>query len=144
MNKHGFDGRGSPAERATPIRTLIVDDSRASLTSLRAFLKAETALDLLGLATDGQDAVRLSQALHPDLVLMDVQMPRLNGLEATQQIKAGSPAPKIILITIHSGPEIRARAQAAGADGFLTKSELGEHLLPAIFKLFPRAIRTES
>ncbi len=122
----------------SPIRILLVDDSPAFLDSAAAYLDGQPDLRVVGRAFSGQAALEQVAALRPDLVLMDIAMPGLNGLEATQQIKAQPNAPAVIILTLHDNPEYRRAAANAQADGFVTKSDFGVQLLPAIRSLFAR------
>jgi DNA-binding NarL/FixJ family response regulator len=77
--------------------------------------------EVIGEAQNGREAVEQARALHPDVILMDLEMPILDGYEATRQIKAQLPAPRVIILSIHNSPEEQLRARAAGADGFVVK-----------------------
>ncbi len=121
------------------IRVLIVDDLhpvRQGLVSVLqlAARKTTPAIEVIGEAQDGAEAVRQDQALHPDVILMDLEMPVLNGYEATRQIKAEQPATRVIILSIHAGAEEEARARAAGADDFVVKGASYQVLLNAILK----------
>jgi CheY-like chemotaxis protein len=108
------------------VRTLLVDDSQF-MRALLSILIEESGFDLVGTAADGRQALRSVAALKPDLVLMDVDMPCLDGLEATRSIKESGKqsgyAPVIVMVTSEDTSECRSRAQDAGADGFVSKSE---------------------
>jgi len=123
-----------------PIRTVVVDNSPFVLKTLSSFLKQQRDFQLVGTATDGCHAVRRVVELEPDLVLMALQLPGMNGLEATRQIKARSQAPAVIMVTADDTPECRAAANAAGTDGFVSKQKnLPTQLRAAIRGLFPAA-----
>ena len=110
-----------------PIRVLIVDDQLRARRSVRALLSTWTrALDIRE-AGNGREALRLVEELPPDLVLMDVRMPEIDGLEATVQIKARWPQIKVIVLSMYI--EHSDEALAAGADAFVGKGEAWERLL---------------
>jgi DNA-binding NarL/FixJ family response regulator len=111
-------------------RVLIADDRPHSRRGLRAVLGLRSEIVIVGEATDGEEAVRLAEALRPDVVLMDAKMPRLDGVEATRFIKERWPEIRLVLLTVHAG--YRAEALAAGADAFLIKGCSREELLGAI------------
>jgi two-component system response regulator DesR len=127
----------APTDNGRPVRAVIVEDSPLVMKELAVLLKQQSDVQLIGSATDGCGAVRRVMELRPDLVLMDLQLPGINGLEATRQIKARSQAPAIILVTADDTPGCRAAARAAGTDGFVGKQHLFTRLRPAIRKLFP-------
>jgi two-component system response regulator DesR len=127
----------APADNGSPVRALIVDDSPLVMKTLASLLEQQSNIQLIGSATDGYGAVRRAMELSPDLVLMDMQLPGINGLEATRQIKARSHAPAVILVAADDTPGCRAAARAAGTDGFVDKQYLSTRLRPAIRKLFP-------
>ncbi len=120
----------------SPIRILLVDDSVAFLDSAAAYLAGQPDLRVIGRALSGRTAIEQIAALRPDLVLMDIAMPDLNGLEATRQIKALPNAPRVIILTLHDNPEYCRAAVAVQADGFVAKSDFGVQLLAAIRSLF--------
>lgn len=112
------------------MNVLIVDDDRASREGLRELFELRPNITVIGEAIDGEDAVRQTDTLHPDLVVMDVQMPRMDGLEATRQIKRHSPGIRVILLTMYR--EYRAAALRCGADAFLVKGDGIGPLLAAL------------
>jgi DNA-binding NarL/FixJ family response regulator len=121
------------------LRILLVDDSPIFLEAAAGFLSADPWIASVGRSLSGREACAQILLTNPDLVLMDVAMADLNGLEVTRQIKAGPVSPRIVIVTLHDTPEYRMAAQAAGADGFIAKSELGTTLLPLIHTLFAGA-----
>lgn len=131
-----------------PVSTLIVDDSPSFLQSALRFLAMDSRIDVIGVALSGPEALEQVEQLHPDLVLMDLAMPGLNGLEATRLLKAGANPPRVVILTLHDTVEYRAAAEEASADGFMAKSDFGVLLLPLIETLrgqgtcFPDAVST--
>jgi DNA-binding NarL/FixJ family response regulator len=119
-----------------PIRTLIVDDSPVALESLRRFLGTDQECELAGSGQDGRQAVEMAAALHPDVVLLDLEMPSMNGLDATRQIKLQADPPVVVIVTVFNDDGCRAAAIAAGADGFVCKGEVASVLLPLVHALF--------
>src|ERR1700722_19600985 len=113
-------------------RLLIVDDHEIFRRGLRALLEPSSEWQICGEAVDGVDAVEQCQSLKPDIVVLDVSMPRLNGLEAARLIKRQEPEPLIVIITQHDSPQIRTAALEAGARAFVTKSAVGSELLSAL------------
>jgi len=114
-----------------PIRILIADDHPMFRFGLRALLAAEADTEVLGEATDGQDAVSKAASLKPDLILMDINLPLLNGIEATRQILKQNPDIGILIITMFEDDTIFAALQA-GARGYILKGAEGEETLRAI------------
>ena len=116
------DEAGSrPAGRGEPIRVLIVDDHALIRRSLELALTAETDIEVVGEASDGQEAVELAARLLPDVVLMDVRMPRRSGIEATRAIKESAPSTRIVMLTVSDEEEDLFEAIKAGATGYLLK-----------------------
>lgn len=117
------------------IRVLLVDDNSVFLAATSDFLKTDPQIEVVGLAQSGMDAVRRVDELQPDLVLMNLVMPGINGLAATRLIKAKSLATRVIILTHHDDPVYRFQAEAVNADGFIVKSEIDKGLLPLIHAL---------
>lgn len=113
-----------PVEAATPVRVLIADDAPITRSLLRLWLKRHGSLDLVAEATDGVEAVDLARRERPDLVLLDLSMPRMDGLEAAVEIRRSLPAAKIIIFSAFSVERMGAPALLAGADIYVEK-ELG-------------------
>ena len=125
-------------ERSRRIGTLVVDDNPVFLEHLNRFLATEPAISVIGQARSGLEATEQVARLGPDLVLIDLAMPGMNGLEATVRIKAKPCPPRVIIVTLHDGPEYSQAALVAKADGFLPKGDLRSALMPMIAELFPR------
>ena len=118
-----------------PSRLLIVDDHEIFRRGLRALLEPSSDWEICGEAVDGLDAVEQCKSLKPDVVVLDVSMPRLNGLEAARLIQKENPGSKIVIITQHDSPQIRMAAMEAGARAFVTKSAVGSELISALKNL---------
>lgn len=112
------------------IQALIVDDRHRSRNGLRALLDTCSEIEVIGEAINGQEAVDRTEESQPDVVLMDVRMPVMDGLEATRLIKGRWPTIRVIMLTIYT--TYQADALAAGADAFLVKGCPSEELLGAI------------
>ena len=115
-----------------PIRVLIVDDHAVVRAGMRMLLESDPELEIVGEGENGQDAVRLARDLYPDVILMDVTMPVMDGVEATRRIKAESSETAILAITIHEGPDYFFQMLQAGASGYVPKRAAPEDLLRAI------------
>ncbi len=102
-------------------RVLIVDDVPQVRHELRTLLPLLADIDIVGEAQDGQRAVELATALRPDVILMDVEMPIVDGLAATRSIKQQCPQCRVIVLSIHNDEQTRAQARLAGADDFVDK-----------------------
>ncbi len=133
---HRHRSKGIMDIRHRPIRTLVVDDSASALHSICCFLKLQPDIDIVGTATDGCQGLASAHALHPDLVLMDVQMPVMNGIEAALRLRQDLPATLIIMVTVHDTPEVRHACREAGADGFVAKEHLDEELPALLEEIF--------
>ena len=111
-------------------RVLLVDDSPAFRGLMQWYLGTLPQVEIVAEATDGEQAIAEVQRLHPDVVLMDVRMPRMDGLEATRRIRASRETPRILLLTNHATAIPAGLAAEAGADELLDKAQLAD-LLPA-------------
>jgi DNA-binding NarL/FixJ family response regulator len=125
---------GSGTEGAA-MRILLVDDDDGFRAALLGLLLQGGCPVEVEEAADGETAVRMASSRPPDVVLMDLTMPRMNGLEATRRIKAHSPDLPVIILTVHDDPSYERTARAAGADDFLLKKTAGTALWPALARL---------
>lgn len=114
------------------IKVFIADDHAMVREGLRLILEAERDIGVIGEAADGRQAVRLIQRLTPDVAIMDIAMPILNGIEATEQILNSKTFTRIIILSMHSSKEHIFRALEAGAKGYLLKESAGKELVKAI------------
>ncbi len=114
------------------IRLVLVDDQPGVRQGLRMLLTLEPDMTVVGEGSNGREAMTLVQRLAPDVVLMDVEMPEMDGISATAMIHAGTPQSAVIMLSIYDDVSTRARADAAGAAAFVTKSGAIEVLLATI------------
>ncbi|GAB3141472.1 response regulator transcription factor [Micromonospora sonneratiae] len=115
-----------------PIRVLLADDHHLVRTGFRVILETEDDIEVVGEAVDGEQAVALVARTHPDVVLMDVEMPRLDGLAATRQIAAAKSGPAVLILTTFDRDDYLFAALQAGASGFLLKNGTPEDLIDAV------------
>jgi DNA-binding NarL/FixJ family response regulator len=113
------------------VRLLLADDHTMLRESLRRSLEAN-GLIVVGEASDGEEAARLAAALRPDVVLMDVSMPILDGVEATRQIRRDAPGVQVVMLTMHADQEVLVRALRAGAAGYLVKDCTTDDVVQAV------------
>jgi len=114
------------------IRVLIVDDHPVVRKGLTAFLSSESDLEVIGTASDGEEAISLAVELSPDLVLMDLSMPGIGGIEATRQLLAAAPDTRVMMLTSFGGHERMVDALKAGAVGYVVKDTAPADLLRAV------------
>ena len=115
-----------------PIRVLLVDDQEIVRQGLATILKYAPGIQVAGEASDGEEAVALAQALRPDVILMDLKMPRLGGIPATRRIRATLPETRVIILTTYDTDDLVFEGIKAGAQGYLLKDAAGETLAEAI------------
>jgi len=114
------------------IRILLADDHSVVRMGLEALISTEPGLSVVGHAADGNEAVLQYRKLKPDVVLMDLLMPQMNGTQALAQIRSEFPAARILILSTSDGDDDVYRALQAGASGYILKSSPGEQLIPAI------------
>ena len=117
---------------AAKIRILLVDDHPLVRRALRDILEKEADLQVIGEAGDGLEALRMTEESHPDIVIMDISMPNMNGVEATKQIKAANPLALVLILTVHTDVETIFSILQAGAGGYLVKSVFGPEVVHTI------------
>jgi DNA-binding NarL/FixJ family response regulator len=122
----------TPDRTGRRVRILLVEDMPQVLHDLRQLLELTGQIEIVGEAEDGAEAVRLAGEIFPEAVILDLEMLRLDGYEAARLIKELQPAPRVIILSAHAGPEEQQRARAAGADGFVMKGDRYEVLVNAI------------
>jgi DNA-binding NarL/FixJ family response regulator len=121
--------------RVTTLRILIVDDHAVVRRGVRALLESHQDWEVCGEATNGRDAVEAAQRLKPDIVVMDLSLPGLNGLDATRQILKDSPNTEVLVLTMHHSEELARDVLQAGARGYVLKRDADENLIAAIESL---------
>ena len=120
-----------------PLRMVVADDAPESRALARAMFGVVEGVDVVGMAADGQQAVDLVESTHPDLILLDVAMPVMDGLEAAAAIRAGWPEVKIAMYSAYNRDRMSAAALAAGADVYVEKAATFDELLKQVHVLFP-------
>jgi len=116
-------------ERKATIRVLLVDDVAQVRHDLRTVLTLNGDIEIVGEASNGQEAIKLVETLHPDVVLLDLEMPVMDGYETARAIKSSSPSCHVIVLTVHDYPAAHQRAIQAGADSFIVKGSSVEQLI---------------
>ena len=116
------------------MRLLLVDDHEVVRRGVRSLLSDQIGWDVCGEAVDGQDAIEKARELKPDLIVMDVSMPRLNGLEATRQLRNVLPHCEVLILSQHESSEMARQALKAGARGYVVKSSISRDLISAVAK----------
>lgn len=133
------------------VRVLVVDDHALFAEALMLTLGIDDRIQVVGSASSGVEAVSLAKALDPDVVLMDVHMPSMDGIEATRHVRRVSPRSRVVIVSAARSPELAAHARLAGAERYLTKDTPAVELIDAIVDvprwatvtpLFPTEART--
>jgi len=114
------------------IRILIADDHDVVRSGVRLLIERESGWEICGEAADGREAVALAEKVQPDVVVLDMTMPELNGLEAARQIKKRSPKVEIVMLTAHENEDLVHQVFDVGARSYILKTEAAKHLVPAI------------
>jgi DNA-binding NarL/FixJ family response regulator len=120
-----------------PIRVLIADDHRLFAQALEAILEADERIEVAGHARDGREAVELAASLEPDVILMDIAMPTMDGFQATRLIRKDDPTARILMLTGSNSRSDVDRARKAGAVGYVTKDRIAAELIDAIVEVVP-------
>lgn len=122
---------------ASRIRVLLVDDNDEFLARISAWLDGWPWLEVVGQVGSGEAAIFEANRLAPDLVLTDLCMPGMNGIEVARRLKRKPDGPRVIVVTFYASASLRSEAIAAGADGLLDKADVTECLMPSIRSMFP-------
>lgn len=120
------------------IRVLVVDDEPLFMEMVAALLGAEEGVDIVGAATNGEEGVRLARALAPDVIVMDISMPVMDGINATREIRKDNPNARILILTGGSSVAEVDKARKAGAGAYLTKDRIANELVAEIRSLAAR------
>ncbi|MEO9533479.1 MAG: response regulator transcription factor [Crocinitomicaceae bacterium] len=120
---------------ATPIKVLIVDDHQLIIDGLKGFVATDASYKIVGEANNGNDAIKLASVLQPDIILMDIEMPGLSGIQASQEIKKERADCKIIIISMHKEKELIKKLISYGIDGYLLKNSSQLEVLSAMKKV---------
>ena len=120
------------------IRVLIADDHRMFAEALEAILASDPRLEVAGQAADGAEAVRVALKMRPDVILMDIAMPIMDGLQATKQIRKQWPTARVLMLTGSNSRTDVNRAREAGAAGYVTKERIAAELIDAILEIAAR------
>lgn len=115
-------------------RVLLVDDHQLIIDALRGFIETNPAYKVVGEANNGVDAIRLASVLNPDVILMDIEMPEMSGIQACEEIKRLKPEIKIIIVSMHHEKQLIRKLIDRGADGYLLKNSQQREVMDAIDK----------
>jgi DNA-binding NarL/FixJ family response regulator len=130
-------GVGAMTHSNRRIRVVVADDSPTALAAMCRYLESEAIFEVIGTARDGEQLIAEAQRKSPDLVLSDLSMPRMTGLEAATVLRKASPGLRILIVTQLNGLSLRDECLRSGADGLVEKSQMPEKLLEEVSRLFP-------
>lgn len=116
----------------TPLTLLVVDDHIVVRTGLRSLLSTQSTMEVVAEAGNGKEAMEKARELHPDIIIMDITMPLMDGIEATRRITAHDPAARILALTVHEDKQFFFRMLLAGARGYISKQAASQELVTAI------------
>jgi two-component system response regulator NreC len=122
-------------EFSQPVRIMLADDHAILRTGLRLMLSNVPNLEVVGEATNGREAVAKAEELKPDVVIMDITMPEMNGIEATTELKRRLPRTKVLFLTMHENEELLFRTVQAGGSGYVLKKSADKELVEAIYQV---------
>jgi DNA-binding NarL/FixJ family response regulator len=123
---------GSSRREGRPVRILVVDDHETVRRGVCSILESRKHIEVCGEASNGQDAIEKAAELKPDLIILDVSMPTVDGFAAARQIRTFLPEVPILMLSMHDGHRVIEEAQQAGAQGFVSKNAAGQVLLRAV------------
>ena len=123
------------------IRVVVADDSRTALRAVCAYLDFEGQFEIVGTANDGLGVLQQAESLCPDLVLMDLRMPRMTGLESAMHLRKSAPEVRVLIFTELNGLRLREECLEVGVDGFVEKSQMPENLMEEVRRVFPEIHR---
>ncbi len=118
------------------IKTIVVDDDKNFIQRINSFLSNDKSIEVVGEAYNGRNVIKLCKDLHPDLVVMDIRMPVMDGVQASKEITDKFPDIKIIILTVFDFKEYRDASNTAGARSYVLKKKMYTDLLPEIKRLF--------
>jgi two-component system, NarL family, response regulator LiaR len=128
----GESGKTGLVSAPEPIRVLLADDDLGFLEALEALFADDERFEIVGTAEDGEEALALAISLQPDVVTMDIEMPRLDGVEATRQIRAEVPETRVVVVSASAYASRAETAREAGAAAYVSKSVFAEELLATV------------
>jgi DNA-binding NarL/FixJ family response regulator len=116
------------------VRILVVDDFKPWRSFVRSVFRGSPEFEIVGESTDGHEAVRMSSELQPDIVLLDIGLPKLNGFDAAREIQQVSPGSKIVFVSLERSEAMLRQAQKIGAKGFVSKLDVEDGLMKAVMR----------
>lgn len=116
-------------------RILLIDDHKLIRVGIRKILEESAGIEVVGEADTGEEGLRLARELNPDIVLLDVNMPGIGGIEALRKLKAHNPDTRVLVVSVHTEEPMPSRMLEAGADGYLSKSRAADEVLAAVQKV---------